>query len=80
MNKLELLKKELKGLDVDWQEHFSSKGITMAKVKGSSIVWHEYAYSDPDEPTVEVWFKWEDDVDGHVPIKGLRERIIKADE
>lgn len=73
--KYRLLKKELKGLDVEWLEHFSGKGINMARVNGHSIVWHKYAYTKPDSPTVEVYFRGAGDVEGYVPIEGLRKRV-----
>ena len=75
MNKHELLKKELKGLDVTWSSHGGGSEINMARVNGHSIIWHEYAYANPDEPTVEVYFKGAEDVEGHEPIKGLRKRV-----
>lgn len=78
MNKHKLLKEELKGLDVTWLSRDAIVGSTeidMARVNGHSIIWHKYAYTVPYEPTVEVRFMWADDVEGHVPIKGLRKRV-----
>lgn len=74
--KAKAVQDELKGLDVKYLRHYQD-GLTpnMARVNGHSIVWHQYAYADPGEMTVEVYFKDADDVEGHVPIKGLRKRV-----
>ena len=75
VDKEALLRKELNGLAVMWNSREDNGVIDMAKVNGHSIIWHKYAYTTPDEPTVEVYFRDADDVEGHVPVKGLRERI-----
>lgn len=82
MDKLKLLQKELKGLDVEWKSHgdlgqdLGQEGvINMATVNGHSIIWHKYAYTRPNEPTVEVYFVGDNQPERHVPIKGLGERI-----
>lgn len=75
MDKLQMLKEELKGLNVEWRTHHRDIP-EQALVNGHSIVWHEYAYTTPDDPTVEVWFKGEEEPTGYVPIKGLRAKVI----
>lgn len=74
MNKHKLLQEELKGLAVEWKKRYSDK-VEQALVNGHLIIWHRRAYTEPDEPTVEVYFKDAEDVEGHVPIEGLRKRV-----
>lgn len=74
--KAKAVQEELKGLDVEYLRHWRD-GLTpnMAKVNGHSIIWHWGAFADPDKMEVEIYLKDADDVEGHVPIKGLRKRV-----
>lgn len=71
MNKLKLVKQALAGLEVEYVEHYGDE-FTQAKVNGHSIVWHKYAYADPDKPEVEVYLSGTDEPRGYVPISELR--------
>lgn len=75
MDKLKLLQEELKGLDVEWKSHGHDGAVDMARINGHSIIWHEWAMADADKPEVEVYFVGDDQPEGHVPIKGLRQRV-----
>lgn len=50
------VKKALKGLNVEWNNHFSNDTGTpdMARVNGYSIVWHKYSYGHEHADEVEI--------------------------
>lgn len=75
--KLHEVTKALKGLEVVFGSHYDNGALNMAKVNGSSIVWHRWSYGYTDPTVVEVMFPFEDDVEV-VEINRLRHRVISA--
>lgn len=78
MDKHKMVQKALKGLDVTYASHNDDGVIDMAKVNGYSIVWHKYAYTAPDDPSVEVMTPYSrrgDNIEPYFPISKLRELV-----